>query len=188
MPQQFDIFVSEAPTTLTTHWGWLVVLGVVLAVLGFVAIWRSVAATLIFVGFLGALLLVASIAVLIFAFSLTGYWTDFFIHVLWAILLAVVGLILLTRPAVSAEAITLVVAFYLITTGVLAIGFALSSHIQNEWLYVFEGLISAGLGSLLLLGWPFTGFFAIGLFIGIDLILKGAAIVALGLNLRALAQ
>ena len=188
MPRQFDIFVAETPATLTVHWGWLIALGVGLAVLGFLAIWRARTATLIYVGFLGAVLLVAAVAVLIFAFSLTGYWVDFFVHVLWAVLLAIIGLILLTRPAISAEAITLVIAFYLLATGVLEIGYALVAHIQGEWIYVFQGLVSAGLGCLLLAGWPFTGIFAIGLFIGIDLILKGAAIVALGLNLRTLAQ
>jgi uncharacterized membrane protein HdeD (DUF308 family) len=184
MTRQFDIFVNEAPTALTIHWGWLVALGVVLAILGLVAIWRATAATLIYVGFLGAVLIVAAVAVLVFAFSLTGYWIDFFIHVLWAVLLAVIGVILLTRPAISAEAITLAIAFYLIASGLFSIGFAFSSHIQGEWLYAFQGLISAFLGALLLLGWPITGLFAIGLFIGIDLILKGAAIVALGLSLR----
>lgn len=186
MSRQLEIFVKEAPVDLNIHWGWLVGLGVALALLGLLAIWRARAATIIYVAFLGAVLLISSIAVLFFAFSLTGYWADFFIHVLWAFLLAIIGVILLTRPALSAEAITLAVAFYLITAGVLYIGYALASHIQGEWFYAFQGLVSIFLGALLLFGWPITGIFAIGLFIGVDLILKGAAIAALGLNLRSL--
>ena len=143
MHRQFDIFVGEAPDVLAVHWGWLIALGVGLVVLGFIAIWRARAATLISVGFLGVLLLVSAVAVLAFAFSLAGYWTDFFIHVLWAVLLGIIGLILVTRPAISAEAITLVIAFYFISTGLLGIGFALSSHIESVWLYVFDGLVSA---------------------------------------------
>ncbi len=188
MQRQFDIFVGEAPDVLAVHWGWLIALGVGLAALGFVAIWRARAATLISVGFLGALLLLGAVSVLVFAFSLAGYWTEFFVHVLWAILVGIIGLILLTRPAISAEAITLVLAFYFIATGLLGIGFALSSHIESEWLYIFNGLVSAVLGCLLLVGWPLSGLWAIGLFIGIDLILKGGAIVALGLSLRAISE
>ena len=105
---------------------------------------------------------------------------------LWAVLLGIIGLILVTRPALSAEAITLVIAFYLITTGVLGIGYSLVSHIEGEWLYVLDGLVSTVLGCLLLGGWPFSGLWAIGLFIGIDLILKGSSIVALGLSVRAI--
>jgi uncharacterized membrane protein HdeD (DUF308 family) len=186
MQRQFDIFVGEAPDVLAVHWGWIIALGIVLAVLGFVAIWRARAATLISVGFLGALLLVSAVSVLVFAFSVAGYWTDFFAHVLWAILLAIIGLMLVARPAISAEAITLVMAFYFIAAGVLGIGYALFSHIDGVWLYVLDGIVSAVLGCLLLAGWPLSGLWAIGLFIGIDLILKGGAIVALGLALRAI--
>ena len=188
MQRQLDLFVSEAPDVLAVHWGWVIALGLALAVLGLVAIWRARAATLIYVGFLGALLLVAAVAVLIFAFSLTGYWSDFFFHVLWAVMLAIVGLILVTRPAISAEAITLMIALYLIATGVLGIGFAFSAHMESLWLYVFQGLTSVLLGALLLAGWPLSGIWAIGLFLGVDLILRGAEMVALGLQLRAISE
>jgi uncharacterized membrane protein HdeD (DUF308 family) len=186
MQRQFDIFVNEAPDALTVHWGWVIALGVALAALGLVAIWRARAATLIYVGFMGVLLLVAAVAVLIFAFALTGYWTDFFVHVLWAVMLAIVGLILVTRPAISAEAITLMISLYLIATGLLGIGFAFSAHVEQLWVYVFQGLMSVFLGVLLLVGWPLTGIWAIGLFLGVNLILEGAVIVALGMQLRAI--
>ena len=188
MEQQFDAFIVEAPGAAAIHWGWLVALGVALALLGILAIWRARTATLVYVVFLGVLLLVAAIAVFIAAFSLTGYWTAFFIHVLWAVLLAIIGVVLVARPATSAEAITLVIAFYLIAAGVLDIGFALFSHIRGEWLSIFDGAVSVALGALLLSGWPVTGLWAIGLFVGIDLILRGAAIAALGLGLRSLAR
>lgn len=188
MQRQFDIFISEAPDALAVHWGWVIALGLGLAVLGVVAIWRARAATIIAVGFLGALLLVGAVAVLLFAFSLAGYWTAFFAHVLWAVLMAVVGVIMLTRPAISAEAITLMIAFYFVIGGVLIIGFAFFSHLDGLWLYLSEGLVSVFLGLLLLIGWPFSGLWAIGIFIGVDLLFKGAAIVALGLNLRAISE
>ncbi|MEJ0092036.1 MAG: DUF308 domain-containing protein [Methylocella sp.] len=187
MQQQFDVFVAEAPRSLSVHWGWFVALGLGLAILGALAIWRARTATIVYVVFLGALLLAGALAVLIVAFSFAGYWTSFFAHVLWAVLLAIIGFILVSRPAISAEAITLVIAFYLIVTGVLGIGFALFSHIRGEWISVFDGVVSLALGALLLSGWPVTGLWAIGLFIGIDLILRGITIVALGLGLRSLA-
>ncbi len=188
MEQQFDVFVAAAPSGAAIHWGWLVALGVVLAAIGVLAIWRARTATLVYVVFLGALLIVAAIAVFVAAFSLTGYWTAFFIHVLWAVLLAIIGVVLVARPVTSAEALTLVIAFYLIVTGIIGIGFALFSHIQGEWLSIFDGVISIALGALLLSGWPITGLWAIGLFVGIDLILRGVAIAALGLGLQSLTR
>jgi uncharacterized membrane protein HdeD (DUF308 family) len=188
MQQQFDVFIAEAPSGLVAHWGWLVALGLGLGVLGALAIWRARIATMVSVVFIGALLLVGAVGVFVVAFSFAGYWTAFFIHVLWAVVLAIIGFILVTRPAIGAEAITLVIAFYFLVSGVVVIGFALFSHVEGEWLYVAEGAVSAALGALLLVGWPVTGLWAIGLFIGIDLIVRGGAIVALGLSLRRLVQ
>jgi uncharacterized membrane protein HdeD (DUF308 family) len=188
MQRQFDVFIAEAPGGLAMHWIWLVALGIGLILIGGLAIWRARTATRVYVVFLGVLLLIAAGAVFATAFSLTGYWTSFFIHVLWAVLLGIVGFVFATRPGTSAEAITLVLAVYFLVTGVLGIGFALFSHMKAEWLSVFDGAVSIALGALLLSGWPVTGLWAIGLFVGIDLILKGAAIAALGLSLQTLAR
>ena len=48
------------------------------------------------------------------------------------------------------------------------------------------GLFSLFLGALLRLGWPISGLWAIGTFVGVDLLLRGCAIFALGLSLRAI--
>jgi uncharacterized membrane protein HdeD (DUF308 family) len=186
MQRQFDVFIAEAPGNLPAHWGWLVALGAGIALLGALAIWRARTATLVYVVFLGAVLLVAGFAVFFTAFSLTGYWTAFFIHVLWAVFLAITGFIFVSRPTVSAEAITLIMAFYFLSAGAVTIGFALFSHMHNGGLSVLDGLVSLALGALLIARWPFTGFWAIGLFVGVDLILRGAAIAGLGLSLRSL--
>jgi uncharacterized membrane protein HdeD (DUF308 family) len=188
MQRQFDIFVGEAPDVLAVHWGWVIALGIAIALLGLVVLWRARTATLVYVGLLGALLLVGAVAIFVFAFSLAGYWTDFFVHVLWAALLGIVGLILLTRPAISAEAITLMIALYLIVQGCIGIGFAFAAHVEALSLHIVEGLASIMLGGLLLAGWPFSGIWAIGLFLGVDLVLKGGAIAALGLQLRAISE
>lgn len=188
MQQQFDMFVGEAPDVLAVHWGWPIALGLGLMALGIVAIWRASATTTIFVRFLGALVLIGAVSVLFFAFSLAGYWIAFFAHVLWAVLLAIVGLIMFLRPTTSAEAVTLMIAFYLIASGLLTVGFAFFSHVEGEWLYVAEGLVSAALGVLLLAGWPFSGTWVIGTFVGVDMLFKGGAIVALGLSLRAISE
>lgn len=188
MQRQFDVFVSEAPDVLAVHWGWVVALGILIGALGVLAILRARTATVIAVGFLGVLLVVSAVAIFLFAFSAAGYWTDFFVHVLWAALVFVVGVMLLTRPATSAEALTLLFSFYFIAEGLLIIGFALTSHVENLWLYLTQGFFALVLGGLLLSGWPFTGMWAIGVFVGADLLFKGGAIVALGFALRSISE
>lgn len=188
MNRQLDIFIAEAPDALAVHWGWTIALGLAIGAIGILAIVRARIATVVAVGFLGALVLVSSVAILLFAFSAAGYWTDFFIHVLWAVLFAIVGVILLTRPAISAEAITLMMSFYFFAEGIFVIAFAFTAHLDGRWINVAQGVVSLVLGALLLLGWPLTGLWAIGTFIGIDLLFKGWTIVALGLGLRAISE
>jgi uncharacterized membrane protein HdeD (DUF308 family) len=48
-----------------------------------------------------------------------------------------------------------------------------------------DGIITFVLGMLVLVQWPASGLWVIGLFIGIDLIFYGAAWMALALGLRA---
>jgi uncharacterized membrane protein HdeD (DUF308 family) len=186
MQKQFDVFAVEAPDVLAVHWGYVLVLGAILAALGVLAIWKAREATSLYVRFLGFLILLSAIAVFGFSFSFSGYWTEFFVHVIWAVFVAGLGLILLLRPMASAEAITLVIAFYFLIGGLMSIGFAITGRVENLGLYIGEGLISLFLGALLLIGWPITGLWAIGTFVGVDLLLRGFAIFSLGLGLRAI--
>jgi uncharacterized membrane protein HdeD (DUF308 family) len=184
MPQQFEVFLTETPPELAAHWFWLVALGVGLAILGFVAMWKARATSVISVQVLGAIFCIAAFATLAFAFLTTGYWTQFFVHVLWALLLGLAGVLLLTQPKAGAESITLLMGFFFLVTGFSEIGFALAAHVQGAALHAIDGAISVFLGFLLILGWPLTGLWAVGVFVGVALLLRGAAIAALGLFLR----
>jgi uncharacterized membrane protein HdeD (DUF308 family) len=52
--------------------------------------------------------------------------------------------------------------------------------------HVLNGIITLGLGVLVLAQWPVSGLWVIGLFVGIDLIFYGAAWIVLALGLRAM--
>lgn len=186
MKQQFDVFVGEAPDVLAVHWGWPLALGAILMALGVLAIWHARGATMLSVRILGALLLASALSVLVFAFSLAGFWTEFFIHVLWAAVILIVGLMLITRPAIGAAAITMLIAIYFIISGVSGVAFALSAYVDNLWLYLFEGAVSIAIGMMLWAGRPFSSMWAIGTLVGIDLLFRGGAIFFLGLTLRAI--
>jgi uncharacterized membrane protein HdeD (DUF308 family) len=188
MPTTLEIFTAEAPDILAVHWGWVIALGIGIGVLGILAIMRARIATTIAVGLLGVLLSVSGVAILLFAFITHGFWTEFFIHVLWAVLITLTGFVLITRPTIGAEAITVLIAFYFIAEGVTIIGFAFASHIGGLWFYIVQGLMALLLGCLLVVGWPLTGLWAIGTFIGIDLLFKSWLLISLGLGLRAISE
>jgi uncharacterized membrane protein HdeD (DUF308 family) len=188
MQRQFDVFVSEAPDLLAIHWGWVVALGVLIGALGILAIVRARAATVVAVGFLGVILITSAVAIFLFAIAAAGFWTDFAIHLLWAALVFVIGVMLLTRPMVGAETLALLAAFYFIVEGILILGFAYASHIDNFWIYATQGVLALMLGGFLLSGWPFTGAWLIGTLLGVDLLFKGWGLIALGLALRAISE
>jgi uncharacterized membrane protein HdeD (DUF308 family) len=188
MPTRLSDLATEAPDLLAVHWGWIIALGVLIATLGILAIWRAQLATTLAVGFLGAIVLVSGVSVLLFAFFTGGYWTDLFIHVVWAILVILVGVMLLVRPMIGAQALTLLIAGYLIVEGVAIISFAFATHVEDIWSYLTQGAISLLLAALLIVGWPITGLWAIGTFVGIDLLLKGWMLIALGLGLRTVSE
>jgi uncharacterized membrane protein HdeD (DUF308 family) len=188
MKKPFDIFMMEAPDALAVHWGWALFLGLAIGALGVFAVIRSRAITQMAVSFYGILFLVSSVLIILFDFSLAGFWPDFFVHVLWASLVGIVGFILLSRPLQSAEALTLLISFYFIVGGLATIGFAFSSHVDGLWIHLVQGGTSFLLGFILLAGWPITGDWAIGTFIGVDLLFKGSSIIAMALGLRAISE
>ncbi len=186
MTEKLDVYVGDMPSDLVAHWGWIVALGLCLAIVGALAIYRSRTATVAYVSFLGILLLITAALLLIFAVAFTGNWSGFFIHTLWAVLFGVIGFMMVSRPVLSAEAITLVMAFNFIVTGLIGIFVPLFSNMQGWGYYLLEGLVTTVLGVLLFSGWPITGLWAIGLFIGIDLLFRGLGLIALGMSLPSI--
>jgi uncharacterized membrane protein HdeD (DUF308 family) len=58
-------------------------------------------------------------------------------------------------------------------------------HPAKGWgLMTFNGVVSALLASLFLIGWPATSLWLVGLYVSISLLLDGWALVAIGWMLR----
>ena len=93
----------QIPHEVVQYWGWFLVFGIGLLALGIAAVVRSVLATVATMLFFGWLLMLAS-GIEIAQAVLVGHWAGFFHHLLAAILFGVVGLMLVTRPVISAEA------------------------------------------------------------------------------------
>src|SRR5271157_4725187 len=100
-----DVMVIRATPEMVHHWGWFLAFGIVLLLLGIIAIVRSVSATVVSMVFFGWLLIFGSIIEFVDAF-MVGKWAGFFLHLLAAILFGVAGVLMLVRPVISAEAVT----------------------------------------------------------------------------------
>lgn len=165
------------------NWGWMVLFGSLMVLLGFFAIAYSILFTLVTVFWLAWILIVAGVieAVQAFRHHERGHliW-----YVLEALLAIVVGALLLRSPGIGALALTLLLAAYFILSGVFRIVAALMLHLPQRGWILFGGILSLALGILVWGGWPATGFWVLGLFVGINLIFAGFARIMLALALR----
>jgi uncharacterized membrane protein HdeD (DUF308 family) len=174
----------QIPHELVQYWGWFLAFGTVLLVLGIAAVVRSVTATVVTMAFFGWLLLIAC-GIEIVQAIMVGHWAGFFYHLLAAILFGIVGLLLVTRPVISAEVATVFMAMFFLIHGLFLLVVSLVFAAPDWGWQAADGIITAVLGVLVLAQWPASGLWVIGLFIGIDLFFYGGAWIALSLALRA---
>ena len=179
--QNLDV---QIPHEIIQYWGWFLAFGIALMLLGVVAVARSVTATIVSMVFFGWLLVFAS-GIEIAQAIMVGHWVGFFHHLLAAVLFGVIGLILITRPLLSAEVVTVLMAAYFLISGLFRFFGSIWVQVPGWGWQAVDGLITFVLGVLVLAQWPASGLWVIGLFIGIDLIFYGAAWIALALGLRA---
>ena len=179
--QALDIRI---PAEIIHNWGWFLAFGLGLVLLGILAIVRSVAATVVSMLFFGWLLLIAA-GIEIAQAVMVGKWAGLFQHWLSAALFGVLGALIIGRPLVTAEILTLLIGAFFLVAGAfqLITPFVIS---LPEWgWHALNGLITFVLGILILAQWPVSGLWVIGLFLGIELVFYGAAWVAVALRLRA---
>lgn len=175
--------IARATPEMIQNWGWFLAFGIVLMLLGITAIVRSVKATVVSMVFFGWLLLFASIIEFVDAF-MVGRWAGFFPHLLVAILFGIIGLMMVMKPVISAEAATFLMSLFFLLGGLYQLVAALWTRLPGWGWQAVNGIVASILGVLILAQWPITGLWVIGLFVGIDLIFYGWAWVALALDLH----
>src|ERR1700760_3177199 len=142
--------------------GWLLALGIVMVVLGTVALFIMPAATLGTVLVLGWLLVVSGIVEMVHAFRVRR-WGGLFLHLIGGVLGVLIGLLVITHPLVGAMAWTLLFASFFLAIGAFRLITALRMKFPNWGWAAFDGAITFGLGILLWLQWPISAVWFLGL-------------------------
>jgi uncharacterized membrane protein HdeD (DUF308 family) len=169
---------------LRAKWGWIVALGVVYTVAGFIALGSVAMATVVSVFVVGVMMIVAGVAEVISAFQIKS-WGKFLLWVLLGLLYVVAGFVTFQNPLLAAVLLTLILGASLVASGIMRIILAFSMKRETPWIWVaLSGAITLLLGVLILLRWPVSSVYILGLFLGIDLIMAGASWVGIGLGLR----
>ncbi len=164
--------------------GWIIALGIVYVIAGFVALGSVVFATVVTVFVVGIMMLIAGAAEVINAFQIKT-WGKFLLWLLLGVLYIVAGFVTFENPLLAAALLTLLLGFSLVASGIMRIALAFSMKEGTPWLWVaFSGVITLLLGFVILAHWPVSGLYILGLFLGIDLIIAGASWIGVGFGLR----
>jgi len=152
---------------------WSVWLGVLLVILGILAISLPFMATLAVVFITGWLLILAGIEQVLYALRRHDEG-GLFTKILLAGVYIIAGGMLLRRPVAGMLGVTAIFATVFIIDGILEIALAirLRGTVAIHWLLI-GGILSLVFGALIWRGFPNTSFFLIGTFLGVRLIFKG---------------
>jgi uncharacterized membrane protein HdeD (DUF308 family) len=181
-------FQRAVATSLHEHWVMFLIEGIVLVVLGLLAIVVPPIATLAVEILIGWLFLVSGVMGLITTFWMRqapGFW--------WALLSAVLGIgagiVLLAWPLSGVLSLTLILIVFFTIEGVATIMYALEHkrELSGRWGWMLaSGIVDLILAGIIFAGLPGTAAWAIGLLVGINMIFGGSALIAMAMHARAL--
>ena len=104
-------------------------------------------------------------------YTLTGFHG---VHVTGGILMLVLGVVFLTNPALSLASLTLLLAVYFVTIGIVRSFQALAMRYDSWGWGLASGVVTLILGILIWAQWPVSSLYIIGLFVGIVLLVAAA--------------
>lgn len=182
-PAQLQSAIAQS---LRDHWKLYLGEGIVLVILGALAIVIPPLATVAFTILIGWLFLVSGIVGLVATFwsrHAPGFWWS----LLSAVLGIVVGVALLVSPIRGLLSLTLLLIVFFFVEGVASIMFALDHRreLSGRWGWMLaSGIIDLFLGGMILAGLPGTAAWAIGLLVGINMLFGGTSLIAMALHAR----
>ena len=183
-----DVTALRAATTraLSANWKLFLGEGIVLVILGLAAVALPPVASLAITLLIGWILLLSGVVGLYTTFAMRG--APGFV---WALVSALIGIaagiVLLIWPASGVVSLTIVLAVFFAIEGVASILFALDHkrELSGRWgLMLVSGVLDLVIAGIVFLGLPGTAAWAIGLLVGINMVMGGSALIAMALHAR----
>jgi uncharacterized membrane protein HdeD (DUF308 family) len=169
--------------TLRANWQLFLIQGVIMFILGTLAIaWpgESTIAVDVYIGWLFLFSGFVGLAAMVFADDAPAFlWT-----LLTAALSLIVGVLLLWHPAEGAVSLTLVLTAFFVVEGIFQIAASISYRdvIPDSWGWMLaSGIADLILAVLIIEGWPNTASWTLGAVVGVNLMTSGMAIIMVAL-------
>jgi uncharacterized membrane protein HdeD (DUF308 family) len=168
------------------HWGLFLAEGIILVILGLIAIVVPPIATLAFTIIIGWIFLISGILGLITTFwarGAPGFW--------WSLISAIIaiaaGIVLLLWPVSGSLSLTLLLIAFFVVEGIVSIMYAIEhrNQLSGRWGWMLvSGIVDLILAGIIFAGLPETAVWALGLLVGINMVFGGAALIAMALAAR----
>jgi membrane protein HdeD len=135
---------------------------------------------------IGAVLLVSGVVEVVHALREESLSSKLITLVL-GVITAMAGLAVLAHPVVGMTVLALVLAIFFLIEGVAKMIASFSYRPASGWMALFlSGLAGFLLGFMIWRQWPLSGLWAVGILLGVDLLMTGASLLALGMTIRQL--
>jgi len=185
---KIDMRHTEAAITksLGAHWKFFLIEGIVLVILGLIAVCVPPLATVTVEILLGWLILLSGLLGLVMTFQTRGS-PGFGWSLLSAVVGIVAGVVLLLWPLSGVLTLTVMLTAFLTLEGVVPIMYALAHRREStsRWqMMLLSGIVDLILAGLILAGLPGTAAWAIGLIVGVNLLIGGAALILIAVQAR----
>jgi uncharacterized membrane protein HdeD (DUF308 family) len=178
MPPKLEEMRSLIAAEMAKHWKTFLFQGLLISLLGAVAILVPQVATLVVDLFIGWILIFGGVIR-----ALTLFRSRSLPGTIWSVLASVraivLGLLLVFKPAEGVMTLTMVMVAFFIIQGVFSIllAFQFRAHVRSWGWTLLSGVVDLVLAYLISRGWPDTASWAIGLLVGINMLFAGMALI-----------
>ena len=155
-------------------------LGILTVFLGMVAIMSPLFSGLAMATLIGLLLVVGGIAGTVYAFGSSSFKEGVW-KFLFGGLALLFGIIMCVYPAAGLGALTVMLTIFFVLEGITKIILAFKFKPEERWGWIlFSGIISLLFAALIFIKWPFSGMWAVGITVGVWLLMFGLSMVSFG--------
>jgi uncharacterized membrane protein HdeD (DUF308 family) len=190
MNAELSDFQNALRTAIRENWKWFVFQGIVMLILGCLAVAEPVIASVAVDIYIGWLFIFSGVLGLVAMFSARD-GSAFFWTLLTSALSLAVGIMLVWKPAEGTVSLTMVLTAFFVAEGLFQIvaSFSYRDIMPGSWGWMLaSGLSDLFLAGLIIYFWPESASWTLGLIVGINLITTGLAIVMTAMDVRNVAS
>lgn len=179
-------FERAVASAIHAHWVLFLIEGIILAILGAIAILVPPLATITYTILIGWVLLISGGVGLVTTFWMRhapGFWWS----LLSAVIAIVAGFLLLGWPLTGALSLTVVLTAFFIVEGIASIMYAIEhrNQLSGRWGWMLlSGIVDLILAAVIIAGLPGSAAWVLGLLVGINMLFGGVAMIGMALAAR----